>query len=178
MAQYEPRLRLRLAAIVCCDPEPVLRENLAMQLMRTNDPLARRLGRRYRPMDPKSMSPGQLLLAHAIAFSLTAVVLAAIGALALFSPDPDVSRGRVVAGSLLSALVGAMWGGVLVGVSRSVEIAFVAGALPWIAAAGWGMLRFRDGSIARRRYAWMIVIAACYVGFASGWLWLWGVFGI
>ena len=175
---YDPQFRSRLASVAWRDPSATARDTAATALMSAPDRLAQRLGRRYRPFDTAPVLRDATTLVYLAAFSLTAALLGLIGAASLFSPTPDLSYLRVAAGGLASALVGAIWGGRLLSLSMGVEIALLVGALPCTAAVGWAVLRGRDGPVPARRRAWLGLIGASYVGFALGWLWLWGVFGV
>jgi hypothetical protein len=107
-------------------------------------------------------------------------VSAAFGLAAIYEPsfrhrlatlacgDSDLAVREEAAQSLLETT------DYLMRMTRPTEIVFLAGLLPVVAGAGWVLLLGRDGPSVQRRRAWLVLVAACYVGFVLGFLKLWG----
>ncbi len=174
---YEPRFRIILGSAARGDKEVSVRNVAAGWLIRSNDPLAMRLGRRYEPI---AMSPARevgILRRYflMLAVSFVALSVVAFVGVGLGSRLPGGQRWAAV---LLAACVlagfGFAWGGLLPQVTAGVErailfmVAPAAAAVVYLAAL---LVRFDLRSL-----GCLVGFGSFYLGYGVGWLWLWGYF--
>lgn len=179
---YEPRFRSVLAKVERSDREVGVRERAATALISTKDPIAVRLGWRYRPMSIDPAAEFQVFLAYAIllAGTFAIVLLVAVGCVWLGSRLSGVGRFLAIATQvMLRAAAGFAWGGLLKRLTESVELAIPMAVIPLAAVATLGItFAMRLGSTIQR-LAWTALgFSGFYCAYAVGWLWLWGHFGL
>jgi hypothetical protein len=174
---YTPQLRKTLAHVARHDPAVMVRDVAAHWLLQSNDPLAARLGRRYKPiaLSPARQRGIQMLYAGMLAMTFVATVAVALGSV-LASRKAGSPR-LAIAGLAACCLGvgGVLWGGVVPNVTMAVEYVLLLVIVPLGTAAAYGLaVLLRQETF---RGAFMGFIGSFYLGYALGWLWLWGCLG-
>jgi hypothetical protein len=176
---YEPRFRGPLGAIARTDPETSVRNTAAVWLLRSGDPLAARLGRRYKPISIDPARQPWIRLRYWMRLGVTFVLISLVASISIVLSSRRRGGTRWAA-MLLSASVlgtfGFVWGGVVANVAAVVEYALLFAVVPasaialYLSAAGTRLDSRRIGLVAN--------FGTFYAGYAFGWLWLWGRLGI
>ncbi len=145
----------------------------------SHDPVAVRIGKRYKPLALSPARQGMIQLGFALGFALTGAVLFG---LALWLPRVmrRAEGCRRVYTAIAVTLAGAMgfhWGRVVDSIWGTVENLLLFGFVPVVAVLGYAFIVVCDGE-RRARRPWEVTLAGFYVGYGVGWLALWGYFGI
>jgi HEAT repeat protein len=175
---YEPRFRTRFGVVARTDPEHSVRNVAASWLLRTRDPLAIRLGRRYKPISIDPVRELWIEIRYFLTLAVTFVVLSllALACVAIGSRFRVAIRWVPVAvGASALAVFGFFWGGLLPQVSGNVEYVLLLLVAP--AAVGATYLAAYGMSLDLRGLAGPVAFGAFYLGYGAGWLWLWGYLG-
>lgn len=134
---YEPQLFKPLARAARNDPEPGVRRIAANALMRSADPVAARLGRRYRPIRISPATEQILQLAVIVRLAVTGLAIYALlwAGMRFSKQSGPLTMRRGVWWALLGiAGVGFVWGRLLTGLSGTVELFLLLACVP---AAAW-----------------------------------------
>jgi len=174
---YEPSFRTMLARVARGDKEVSVRDAAANWLLRSGDPLAMRLGRRYMPI---ALSPARQVaieLRYAVMLSVTFLAVLGIAFWALlYRRGPEGPRRAIVAlAACALGLGGVLWGGSITNVTAIVEHLLLLLVVPLAGAAVY--LFGPPAKLERFRLPFITSVSAFYLGYGAGWLWLWGYLG-
>lgn len=175
---YEPRFRLPLARVACCDSVVLTRDTAASALSALADPKARRLGYRYKAFSISPANEVAIALAYLLFYGVTGAVLLVLGAVATWGASAGSATRRVVAACAATGLAGAAWGGYLQHVVWAAELCLLLIVVPLVAVSGLAVRALLRRFAAGSAWNWGAVIGAFYLGYAVGWLWLWGYLGV
>jgi len=166
-----------LARVARGDKEVSVRDAAANWLLRSGDPLAMRLGRRYMPI---ALSPARQVaieLRYAVMLSVTFLAVLGIAFWALlYRRGPEGPRRAIVAlAACALGLGGVLWGGSITNVTAIVEHLLLLLVVPLAGAAVY--LFGPPAKLERFRLPFITSVSAFYLGYGAGWLWLWGYLG-
>jgi hypothetical protein len=172
---YQPRFRIPLACMARNDSDSMARDTAANVLLYSKDPLAVRLGRRYKPIALSPARQDAIALLYSLMLGASFVVVLGVMLGSVSAMRRRESPRWVIAG-LAACVLGAgglLWGGVVPSVTAGVEHTLLLLVVPLAAAVACGIA-------IKRRAPWPALAApfgAFYAGYGLGWLWLWGYLG-
>lgn len=174
---YEPRFLRPLARLARSDEEILVRDTAANVLMHhSGDPVAVRVGRRYKPYGLSPERQPWIVLGFGIRFALTVVVMLGLG-FRVVRAAKRLGRTHWWSVAMAASVVGGvgfLWGFVVEHIWGVIENLVLLGLMPLFAGAGYLAARAYEGkSVA----GWLTVVAGFYGGYLVGWLTLWGYFG-
>jgi hypothetical protein len=156
------------------------RDTAASVLAGIPDPVAARLGKRYKPIAMSPARQGAIVARSIGALGATGLSLLAVGAWATYAAAKRRGRRRLLAvamAALAACALGFVWGRVIENTSGAVENALLFVVIPLAALFGFGvvLLASRDQpDRILRRGAWLATMGCFYGGYGVGWLALWG----
>lgn len=177
-ALYEPRFRSRLASMARNEGETRVRDVAATALLRTNDPIAKRLGARYQPFNIDPVAQRAVFLTYAILCAGTGVLLALACGLAswLVAKSQKGAWPMTSLVGVVTTIGGFVWGRVITHMTGAVEDLVLLGVVPGVVLFGALIsLSRRPSAGPSFRRVWFVGGAGSfYLGYFVGWLWLWG----
>jgi HEAT repeat protein len=184
---YEPRFLKPLVMMARNDPKSSARDAAANALKNSGDPLAKRLGLRYEPMDADPAGETAAILTYYLFFVVTGGILLLVGCIGVPLARLDVLFIRYVAfgfATLVCGPLGFAWGRLLMRISAEAERTLLFFVVPVTALLGFFLVALvfitlhaigrRISGRLRCVILWSNAIAAFYAGYGIGWLALWG----
>jgi hypothetical protein len=181
---FEPRFLRPIARVARSDSEIMTRNTAASVLIEdVRDPIAVRLGRRYKPVAMSPALQGAIVARNLSALGATGLCLLGVGAWGTYAAGRKKSWRRwlvVGTAALAAGALGFVWGRVVESISGAVENGLLLFVIPAVGLFGYAVvvLESRCSPVrVVRRLTWLVAIAGFYLGYGVGWAALWGHLG-